>query len=358
MRAVIRRNKQLVCDEIADLKPQAGQVLVRTLACGICGSDLHALHHMEHMIDLTRRAGGIGEGFDPTLDTVFGHEFCAEILEHGPGTTGALKAGTRIVSVPATLTPAGGVELLGFSNTLPGGFAEQMILSEAMLLPVPNGLPTDKAVLTEPFAVGAHAVAKARLEPDSVALVVGCGPVGLAVIAGLKARGHGPVIAADYSPRRRRAAERLGADVVIDPAVESPHARWEGFGVPTARAAQNMARMMGRTFGRPIVFECVGSPGVLQSLIEAAPAGSQIVVAGVCMETDRIEPAIAITKEIELTFVFGYTPEEFAATLHDIAEGRLDVGDVVTGKVGLDGVAQAFKDLGDPEAHVKILVEP
>jgi threonine dehydrogenase-like Zn-dependent dehydrogenase len=358
MRAVIRRNKQLVCDEIADLKPQAGQVLVRTLACGICGSDLHALHHMEHMIDLTRRAGGIGEGFDPTLDTVFGHEFCAEILEHGPGTTGALKAGTRIVSVPATLTPAGGVELLGFSNTLPGGFAEQMILSEAMLLPVPNGLPTDKAVLTEPFAVGAHAVAKARLEPDSVALVVGCGPVGLAVIAGLKARGHGPVVAADYSPRRRRAAERLGADVVIDPAVESPHARWEGFGVPTARAAQNMARMMGRTFGRPVVFECVGSPGVLQSLIEAAPAGSQIVVAGVCMETDRIEPAIAITKEIELTFVFGYTPEEFAATLHDIAEGRLDVGDVVTGKVGLDGVAQAFKDLGDPEAHVKILVEP
>jgi threonine dehydrogenase-like Zn-dependent dehydrogenase len=119
-----------------------------------------------------------------------------------------------------------------------------------------------------------------------------------------------------------------------------------------------MVRMMGGTFGRPIVFECVGSPGVLQSLIEASPAGSQIVVAGVCMETDRIEPAIAITKEIELTFVFGYTPEEFAATLHDIAEGRLDVGDVVTGKVGLDGVAQAFKDLGDPEAHVKILVEP
>ncbi|WP_374533477.1 zinc-binding dehydrogenase [Phenylobacterium sp.] len=358
MRAVIRRNKQLVCDEIAELKPEAGQVLVRTLACGICGSDLHALHHMEHMIDLTRRAGGIGDGFDPTADTVFGHEFCAEILEHGPGTTGALKAGTRIVSVPATLTPAGGVELLGFSNTLPGGFAERMILSEAMLLPVPNGLPTDKAALTEPFAVGAHAVAKARLEPNSVALVVGCGPVGLAVIAGLKARGHGPVVAADYSPRRRRAAERLGADVVIDPAVESPHARWEGFGVPTARAAQNMARMMGKTFGRPVVFECVGSPGVLNSLIEAAPAGSQIVVAGVCMETDRIEPAIAITKEIELTFVFGYTPEEFAATLHDIAEGRLDVGDVVTGKVGLDGVAQAFKDLGDPEAHVKILVEP
>lgn len=358
MRAVIRRNKQLVCDDIPDLTPDQGQVLVRTLACGICGSDLHSLHHMEHMIDLTRRAGGMNVGFDPTVDTVFGHEFCAEVLDHGPGTSRTIKAGARVVSIPATLTPAGGVEMLGFSNVLPGGFAERMILSEALLLEVPNGLPTDKAALTEPFAVGAHAVAKARLDPDSVSLVIGCGPVGLAVIAGLKARGHGPVIAADYSPRRRAAAEMLGADLVIDPAIESPHARWEAFGVPTARAAQNMARMMGKTFGRPVVFECVGSPGVLQSLIEAAPAGAQIVVAGVCMETDRIEPAIAITKEIELTFVFGYSPEEFAATLHDIAEGRIDVSNVVTGTVGLDGVAQAFKDLGDPEAHVKILVAP
>jgi threonine dehydrogenase-like Zn-dependent dehydrogenase len=359
MRAVIRRNKQLVCDEIAELTPGQGQVLVRTLACGICGSDLHALHHMEHMIETSRRGSGGGgdNGFDPTADTVFGHEFCAEILDHGPGTTGALKAGTRIVCIPATLT-ATGVEMLGFSNRLPGGFAERMLLTEAMVLEVPNGLPTDQAALTEPFAVGAHAVAKARLDKDSVALVIGCGPVGLAVIGALKAKGFGPVIAADYSPRRRAAAEMLGADVVIDPAVESPHARWEGFGVPVAASAQRMVRMMGGAFGRPVVFECVGAPGILQSLIEASPAGSQIVVAGVCMETDKIEPAIAITKEIELTFVFGYSPDEFAATLRQLSEGEIDVSRVVTGKVGLSEVADAFKALGDPEAHVKILVEP
>ncbi len=359
MRAVIRRDKRLVCDEIAEIAPAEGQVLVKTLACGICGSDLHSLHHMEHMVETTRRGNaGMGAGgFDPTADTVFGHEFCAEILDFGPGTSRVLKAGARVVSMPLTLT-ATGVEALGFSNRLPGGFAERMILSESLLLPVPNGLPTDSAAMTEPFAVGAHAVAKARLDADSVALVLGCGPVGLAVIAGLKANGHGPVIACDYSPRRRAAAERLGADIIIDPAVESPHARWEGFGVPTARAAQSMARMMGKTFGRPVVFECVGSPGILQSLIEAAPAGSQIVVAGVCMETDRIEPAIAITKEIELTFVLGYTPEEFALTLHRIGEGVIDVTGLVTAGVDLDGVAGAFRDLGDPEAHVKIMVRP
>jgi threonine dehydrogenase-like Zn-dependent dehydrogenase len=350
MRAVIRRDKRLVCDEIAELEPAAGQVLVKTLACGICGSDLHALHHMEHMIDLSRRAGGGDSGFDPTADTVFGHEFCAEILDHGPRSAKALKAGTRVVSVPVTMTP-GGVEALGFSNRLPGGFAERMVLSEGLILAVPNGLATEHAALTEPFAVGAHAVAKARLDADSVTLVVGCGPVGLAVIAALKTSGHGPVIACDFSPRRRAAAEMLGADVVIDPGKESPHDRWEGFGVPKARAAQSMMRAMGKTFGRPVVFECVGSPGVLQGLIEAAPAGAQIVVAGVCMETDRIEPSIAVTKEIELTFVLGYTPEEFAATLHNIAEGRIDVSGVVTGRVGLDGVADAFVALGDPEAQ-------
>lgn len=357
MRAVIRRNKQLVCDEIAELAPAEGQVLVKTLACGICGSDLHALHHMEHMIDLSRRAGGAPGGFDPTADTVFGHEFCAEVLDFGPGCSRALKPGARVVSMPVTLT-ASGVEALGFSNRLPGGFAERMILSEALLLEVPNGLPTDQAAMTEPFAVGAHAVAKARLDSDSVSLVVGCGPVGLAVIAGLKAAGHGPVIAADFSPRRRAAAERLGADVVIDPARESPHDRWEGLGVPKARAAQTMMRMMGSRFGRPVVFECVGAPGVVQALIEAAPAGAQIVVAGVCMETDRIEPSMAITKEIELTFVLGYTPEEFAGTLRQLSEGVIEVSGLVTGEVGLEGVAQAFRDLGDPEAHVKILVRP
>ena len=357
MRAVVRRNKQLVCDEIAELEPAAGQVLVRTLACGICGSDLHALHHMEHMIELGRRAGGGDNGFDPAADTVFGHEFCAEILDHGPGSAKTLKAGTRVVSIPVTLTE-GGAEMLGFSNRLPGGFSERMILSEALILEVPNGLDTERAAMTEPFAVGAHAVAKARLDADSACLVVGCGPVGLSVIAGLKAAGHGPVIAADFSPRRRAAAEKLGADIVIDPAVESPHDRWEALGVPKARAAQNMVRMMGGRFGRPVIFECVGAPGVLQGLIEAAPAGAQIVVAGVCMETDRIEPSIAITKEIELTFVFGYTPEEFAGTLRNLAEGVIDVSGLVTGRVGLEAVADAFRALGDPEAHVKILVQP
>jgi threonine dehydrogenase-like Zn-dependent dehydrogenase len=119
-----------------------------------------------------------------------------------------------------------------------------------------------------------------------------------------------------------------------------------------------LARMMGRSVARPIVFECVGAPNILQSLIEGAPPGAQIVVAGVCMETDRIEPSLAINKELELTFVFGYSPNEFAQTLRDIAEGRIDAEAIVTSRVGLGETPDAFKRLARPDADVKIVVEP
>ena len=360
MRAAIRRAGRLVCDEIADPVPEPGQVLVKTLCCGICGSDLHALNHFEHLMGLARRADGeqveIGRPED-TPDIVFGHEFCVEVLDYGPGMTARLKPGTRAVSVPVAFD-AQGPHTVGYSPIHPGGFAERMVLSDLMLLEVPNGLPAEHAATTEPFSVGAHAVAKAQMEKDSIALVIGCGPVGLAVIAALKARGHGPVVAADYSPRRRKAAEAMGADVVIDPATESPNARWADFGVPATSTAVRLARMSGKAWARPVVFECVGAPGVLESLVEGCPPGAKIVVAGVCMETDRIEPSLAVTKELSLEFVLGYTPEEFAATLTDLAEGRIDPAPILTGKVGLSGVAGAFEALASPEDHVKILVEP
>ena len=93
-------------------------------------------------------------------------------------------------------------------------------------LPVPNGLATDHAALTEPMAVGVHAVAKARLEADDVPLVSGCGPLGLAVIGALKLAGVAPIVAADYSARRRELALAMGADVVVDAGLDSPFSSW------------------------------------------------------------------------------------------------------------------------------------
>src|SRR5271169_3191860 len=255
MRAVIRRNGKLVVDEMAAPTPGPGQLLARSLVCGICGSDLHALDHYDHMIDMGTRLGGGGQ-MRKGADTVFGHEFCCEVLEGG----GAFMAGDVVVSMPVLISPTGGATI-GYSSDIPGAFAETIVISEALSLPVPNGLSPEHAALTEPLAVGEHAVAMGDPQADHVFMVIGCGPVGLAVIASLKARGLGPVVAADYSPERRAAAERMGADKIVDPAQVSPHASWTELGVPGSRAEAMMAAAMGHSVKRALIFECVGAPG-------------------------------------------------------------------------------------------------
>ncbi|HXD98323.1 MAG TPA: zinc-binding dehydrogenase [Candidatus Acidoferrum sp.] len=358
MRASVMRNRTLVLADVPAPKPGAGEVLVRTLACGICGSDLHALKHADKFVETSRRAGNPFV-MDLGRDVVMGHEFCAEIVDHGPETTRALKAGTRVCSRPTLLRPTG-PQSIGYSNDNPGGYGEYMRLSEALLLEVPNGLATEDAALTEPMAVGVHAVAKARLEPDDAPLVIGCGPVGLAVIAALRLRGVRPIVAADFSRRRRELAVAVGADVVVDPTETTAWKSWREAAVyrDASRAPALPPWIPGPAVRPAVVFECVGVPGVLDQLMAASPRGTRIVVVGVCMEADTIHPMLGISKELNLQFVLGYTPDEFAATLRHIAEGALPTAPLITGHVGLEGVAQAFVDLGSPERHAKILVHP
>jgi threonine dehydrogenase-like Zn-dependent dehydrogenase len=164
---------------------------VKTLCCGICGTDLHAAKHTQQFVERSRRTGGRFV-LDPTRDVVFGHEFCCEVVEHGPNTDKRLKPGTLVCSMPLTVAGTT-VQGIGYSNDIAGGFAQYMPLAERMLLPVPNGLPATQAALTEPIAVGLHAVRNARLTKDDVPLVIGCGPVGLSVIASLKLENVHPI---------------------------------------------------------------------------------------------------------------------------------------------------------------------
>ena len=97
---------------------------------------------------------------------------------------------------------------------------------------------------------------------------------------------------------------------------------------------------------------------MLDQIMGAAPRGTRIVVVGVCMEADTIHPMLGIGKELGLQFVLGYTQDEFAATLGHIATGAIPVAPLITGTVGIDGVAGAFEALGSPEHHAKIIVRP
>ncbi|MEJ8821586.1 zinc-binding dehydrogenase [Variovorax humicola] len=379
MKAVVCQDAELSIAELPEPQPGPGQVLLKVLRCGICGSDLHVRHHCNHMGQL---AGRMGYANFPRADQpmVFGHEFCGEVIEHGPKTSRKLRAGTRVCAVPFLRHGTADFELIGWSTRYPGAYAERIIVEESMMVPVPNGLDADQAALTEPMAVALHAVQRAEAKKNDVAIVVGCGPVGLTIICILKARGVRTIIASDFSPGRRELARRCGAHVVIDPAKESPYENWEQYGfVGTLPGLLELAIGTREKLGklplpwwqvwrvaekaglkpkRPLVFECVGVPGVLQNIIEGAPLFSRVVVAGVCMQQDKIEPALAINKEIDLRFVLGYSPLEFRDALHMIAEGKVDCSPLISGLVGLEGVNHAFTALGNPEEHAKILIDP
>jgi threonine dehydrogenase-like Zn-dependent dehydrogenase len=344
--AVLNGGRMLVRDDVEEPTPGFGQVLVQVKACGICGSDLHFARHGGEMLTLGKQIEGMpslgaDDDIDLDRDVYMGHEFAAEVLEVGPDTQAAAPVGSLVTSLPV-LMAMDGIRPIVFSNSVKAGYGERMLLTAPMLLEVPNGLPAHHAALTEPMAVGIHAVNRSRIEQGEGAIVLGCGPVGLAVVAALQVRGIEPIVAADLSTARRRLAETMGAQITVDPREETGWAAWSRAG-------------SGRP---PVVFEAIGVPGILNDILRSAPAQSRVVVVGVCMETDAINPFFGISKELNLQFVLGYDPMEFAGSLRSIAEGEIDVAPMVTAQVPLDDVPWAFDALGDPEEHCKIVVEP
>ncbi|WP_349270448.1 dehydrogenase [Mycolicibacterium parafortuitum] len=368
--------------EVVDLpspRPDDAQLLLDVLRCGICGSDLHAKDHADELTEVFAE-GGYHDFVRSDTPVVMGHEFCGVVADRGRKAGKEFKPGTTVVSFPL-LRAHGGVHLTGLSPKAPGGYAEQVLAEAALTFVVPNGLDPSTAALTEPMAVAYHAVRRSDITGKDVAIVLGCGPVGLAVISHLKARGVRTIVASDFSPGRRALATRCGADIVVDPAEDSPYdavpakqrgltelpALYElGIGameklrkIPAWSHVYRVADRLGGTAPkRPVIFECVGVPGMIDGAISAAPLASRVIVVGVCMGEDKLRPAMAIGKEIDLRFVFGYTPLEFRDTLHMLADGKVDASPLVTGTVGLDGVAGAFADLGNPEKHAKILIDP
>jgi threonine dehydrogenase-like Zn-dependent dehydrogenase len=196
--------------------------------------------------------------------------------------------------------------------------------------------------MTEPLAVGVHAVAKSRIVPGEAAIVIGAGPVGLACIAELRMRGIGPIVVGDFSAKRRELAALLGADEVVDPREESVIDAWR--------------RIDGQK--TLVVFEAVGVPGMIDQAMRMAPRFARVLVVGACMQHDQILPMVGIGKELNIQFVLGYEPLEFSAALEAIAEGKVDLQPWLTGTVPVDGVPQAFADLANPDTHAKILVVP
>jgi threonine dehydrogenase-like Zn-dependent dehydrogenase len=223
MKAAYFLNNTVQVGEIADPVPGKGQALVRTHRCGLCASDVHFLNSGQKAVDLSREYGGPYGALDLSRPFVPGHEFVGEVLDYGPGSRKTVRVGKRVTSIPVMLhTPSHAV--IGFDNHCPGGFGEYMLLDEELLLQIPDALDDDRAAMTEPLAVGLEHARRGNPTKNDVALVVGCGAIGLGVIAGLKLMDIAPIIAADLNENRRHIALQMGAHIAIDPRELSPYA--------------------------------------------------------------------------------------------------------------------------------------
>ena len=351
MRAAALRDGTIAIVELPDPVPTAGKLLVAPAYAGICGSDLHLqamLKEAAAPLSEPERAGM------PVF--VPGHEFSAHVVGLGPETSSGLKPGDRVVPLP--FTPMGhDYQIVGLSPLHSGGIATLSVVDAERCLRIPDSIPDDLAALTEPLAVGLHAanLANRRSGPN---VILGCGPVGLAVLLALKAQGRGPVLAADFSAERRAMAERLGADIVIDPAEGSAFSHWddldftEGPTSPLLTPAQ-----MGEALG-PNIFDCVGAPGIMDSILKNAPRHTHLIVVGVCPHADKYTPQEAILKELAVEYSFAYTPEEFRRSLRMIGERAEEVAHLITSRLPLEQTADAFDRLANRPTEIKVLIRP
>lgn len=341
MKAAFIVDGQVETGRLADPVPGPGQALVRTHSCGMCASEQHFLHAGRNVIDLSRRFGGPYAQLDFARPFVPGHEYVGEVIDYGPGSARPVRPGRRVTSVP--IMRAGGAHAtIGFSHDCPGGFGELMLLDETMLIEVPDAIDDDRAAMIEPLAVGLEHARRGNPQKGDVTLVLGCGAIGLGVIAGLKLMGAGPIVAADFHPARRDLAIRMGADIAVDPHEADPHGALPGLGGRRAN----------------LIYENVGQKGMLARIIAAAPFDGRIVMGGYCMEEEAIFVFAAQNKRLNIQFACGEEAQDMDLALRAIGDGRIDVGSWIGERIGIGAVADAMARMSGPDAPVRTVVDP
>jgi threonine dehydrogenase-like Zn-dependent dehydrogenase len=337
VRAAVLRGGSVEARVIDDPVPGPGQILVRSLACGICASDLHFMDHPEAGAD---DDSGMST-YDTDADIVMGHEYCAEVVGYGPGTERRIPVGTRVSSLPVLAT-AGGRKIIGQNPESPGGFGEYFLLTEAITRVVTSDLPSEIVCIADAISVGWSAASRAQLTTKEAPLVIGCGAIGLSAIATLRCLGAGPIVAADFVASRRQTALAMGADVVIDPAEISPYQAW--------RDAVHGAGC--------VVFECVGIPGVLDSIIKGCERGTRIFSVGGPPEGDLLHTLTAKRKGLNIQFGGGPSMTHWDEAFEAVCSGSLDVRPMLGRIVGLDEVPEALDASRDANGPARIIVVP
>lgn len=326
--------------DVPDPTPGSGEVLLAVKGCGICGSDLH----------VTELGGAVPAG------AIMGHEFAGEIVAVGKdakGPDGPWKVGDRVCTMPGIscggcarcvtgdVMGCANLRMTGFGD-IGGGYAEYAIGGDRMTFRLPDNVSSADGATVEPLAVGLHAVEKAGLRTGEDVLIVGAGPVGLACAIWAKLLGAREVVVSDFAAHRRDMALACGATSAIDPGTEDLGAAYQKI-----------------TGGAPsLAFECVGRPDVIHDISLVVDRGARIVGAGMCMTADNFMPLVFGAKELSIQFVSYYTRPNYQLTVDMLAAERIDPLPMITDRVSLDAMPEAFEALRNPSTECKVIVEP
>ncbi len=327
-------HQPLEVEDAPDPTPGPGDVVVKVGRCGICGSDLHITEDPIF---------GVPPG------VVLGHEYSGEVVEVGKEVT-RIKVGDRLAAFPliscgkcgpcksgqpAWCEGPGGMVVGG------GGYGQFSSVAEHQCVRMPAGVSLTDGALVEPLAVGLHAVNVSGLKSGARVLVIGAGPIGLAVVFWARRMGAGKIACTASSTRRAELAMEMGASVFVEPS-DTP--------------VEDVNRALG---GAPeIVFECVGIPGLIQRSVDHVTSRGTVVIAGLCTTPDTINPFWVVNKEVRLQPSAFYDVRDFETTLDVLDAGILTPHQMVTDEVSLSAMPQAFEALKHRTHQCKVMVNP
>lgn len=326
-------------------EPGPGEALVEVAYAGICGTDLHEYAHGPNLI---REQPHPMTGVRPPV--TLGHEFSGRVVALGSPVPG-IETGTRVAVDPCLrcgtcrwcrhgeyhICAKGGS--VGLAS--PGAFAPLVTVPAYGLVPVPDGVSDQLAALAEPLAVGLHAVRRAGVQPGDNVLVLGAGPIGIAVLMALGLAGTAGIYVSEPAPGRAKVAAEIGATEVFDPAVTD--VRREVF-LRTGR------------IGPDVVVEATGRPELVELAVRTVRRGGRAVLAGISDGAASLPLKQIVPFERTVLGTLGYN-FDIPRVLDLIAAARFDPSPLLTGVYPLSRGLDAFGDLGSG-SHLKILLDP
>ncbi len=332
----------------APSSPGPGEVLVRPLWCGICGTDLHeyAMGPIVTPAEPHRLNGSV-------VPQILGHEFSAEVVETGPGVA-RVRAGDRVSVMPLLFDGTcyycvrglnhlcRNMACIGLSYSW-GGLAELAVLPVEKLTVLPEGVSDLQGALVEPAAVAAYGVDTAAVRPGDTVLVTGAGPIG--ALAALYAAGIGArVFVSEVNPTRAGLVRGFGIGEILD---------------PTATDVAAYLKDVTDGIGVDAVIECSGNERALQTAIGAVRSAGRISQTGLHTGPASIDPMVLSERDLTLAGTWCYPVHDFPRIVDLIGRGRFPVEKVVTARVPMaEVVERGFETLLSPTGdQVKVLVE-